>query len=148
MTLYGWIISCVLDLGFIAGAYLNSLPMLLGFNILRWAFIGPYAALNIALASEIAKYSYLKDSAHLETSCNGCMSMGTKIGAGVGTALMGWLLELGGYVANAPTQPRSAGNMLIFMYAVLPSIMHIVITIMFSFLKVEKANAALESGVN
>lgn len=144
MTLYGWIVSCVLDIGFIAGAHMHSLALMLIFNILRWAFIGPYAASNIAICSEIAKHSYLKNGVHLEASCNGCTSMGTKIGGGIGTAIMGWLLDASGYVANAPVQPAGTNQMLIFMYAVLPFFIHIILTVLFGLLKVEKANKTLE----
>ena len=61
-------------------------------------------------------------------------------GGGIGTALTGWLLAAGGYVANAAVQPESCINMLHFMYLWLPMLLNLVITILLSRLTVEKAN--------
>ena len=70
-----------------------------------------------------------------------CSSFGIKVGNGLGTALCGILLDLGGYVANAPVQPDSAVNMLNFMYLWFPLIAVALTTVVMYFLKVEKANA-------
>lgn len=45
-----------------------------------------------------------------------CTSLGVKIGGGIGTAVVGWLLELSGYVGTHAVQPQSALNMMQFMY--------------------------------
>ena len=70
-----------------------------------------------------------------------CSSLGIKLGSGIGTALAGWLLAAGGYVANAAVQPQSCINMLNFLYLWFPLIMVVIMIILLSQLKVEKANA-------
>ena len=69
-----------------------------------------------------------------------CSSLGIKIGSGIGTALTGWLLAAGGYIANAEIQPQSCINMLNFLYLWFPFIMVIIMIILLYSLKVEKAN--------
>lgn len=69
-----------------------------------------------------------------------CSSLGVKIGGGIGTAAVGWLLDLGGYVGTAATQTEGAVNMIFTMYIVLPVIFGVVITIILGMLNVEKAN--------
>ena len=69
-----------------------------------------------------------------------CSSFGIKVGNGLGTALCGILLDLGGYVPNQ-AQPQSSINMLNFMYLWFPLIAVALTTIVMYFLKVEKANA-------
>ena len=74
-----------------------------------------------------------------------CTSLGVKIGGGIGTALAGWMLAASGYIPNAVTQVDSCINMLYFMYLWIPMIINLVIAFLLSRLKVEQANARLES---
>ena len=73
-----------------------------------------------------------------------CTSLGVKLGGGIGTAVVGWLLELSGYVGTASVQPASCIRMLQFMYLWLPFIFEILITIMLSCLNVEQENERLK----
>ena len=59
---------------------------------------------------------------------------------GIGTAAVGWLLNIGGYVGTATVQSQSAINMIFHMYITLPVVFGVIITIILSMLKVEKAN--------
>lgn len=69
-----------------------------------------------------------------------CTSLGVKIGGGIGTAVVGWLLEISGYVGKNPTQPASALTMLQVMYLWIPFIIEILITIVLSKMNVEATN--------
>ena len=68
-----------------------------------------------------------------------CISFGTKVGGGIGTAITGWLLAASGYVSNAATQSQSCINMLHVMYLWLPMIFNLCITLILTRLNVEKA---------
>lgn len=61
----------------------------------------------------------------------------------LGTAICGWLLAAVGYVENAAVQTAGTTNMLHVMYLWLPMVFNIVVTIILSKLKVEKASADL-----
>ena len=69
-----------------------------------------------------------------------CSSMGVKVGAGIGNALTGWLLEASHYNGTAAVQPESALSMITAMYVVLPLIFSAVTLILLALQKVEKAN--------
>lgn len=69
-----------------------------------------------------------------------CSSLGVKVGGGIGTAAVGWLLKLGGFVGTATVQSESAIRMIFNLYITFPFILGIVITVLLAFLDVEKAN--------
>ena len=93
-----------------------------------------------ALIAACSDYTYRTTGKRIDGTMYSCSSLGVKIGGGIGTALTGWLLAAGGYVANAAVQPESCINMLHFMYLWLPMILNLLITILLSRLTVEKAN--------
>ena len=73
-----------------------------------------------------------------------CTSLGVKIGGGIGTAVVGWMLELSGYVGTNSVQPQSALNMMQFMYLWLPLIFDVLIWFILSKMNVEEANVKLK----
>ena len=64
--------------------------------------------------------------------------MGIKVGGGIGTAISGFLLSAGGYIANAEVQPQSAINMLNFMFLWIPLIVTVIIIVVVCFMDVDK----------
>lgn len=60
--------------------------------------------------------------------------------SGVGSALLGWFLELGGYVGSAATQTAGALSMIQFLYVIVPTVLALVMIGLLSLLTVEKAN--------
>ena len=73
-----------------------------------------------------------------------CTSLGVKIGGGIGTAVVGWLLELSGYVGTYAVQPQSALHMMQFMYLWLPLIFDVLIMFILSRMNVEETNAKIK----
>ena len=74
-----------------------------------------------------------------------CTSLGVKIGGGIGTAVVGWMLEFSGYVGTKATQPQSALDMMQFMYLWLPLIFDVLIMFVLSRMNVEGANKKLKA---
>ena len=68
-----------------------------------------------------------------------------KIGGGIGTAVVGWMLEFSGYVGTNATQPQSALDMMQFMYLWLPLIFDVLIMFVLSRMNVEGANKKLKA---
>jgi GPH family glycoside/pentoside/hexuronide:cation symporter len=93
-----------------------------------------------ALIAACSDYTYKTTGNRIDGTMYSCSSLGVKIGGGIGTALAGWLLAAGGYIANAEIQPESCINMLNFMYLWLPMIFNFIMTLLLSRLNVEKAN--------
>ena len=52
-----------------------------------------------ALIAEI-RYTFRTKGVHLDGMMFSCSSLGVKVGGGIGTAAVGWLLEAGGYVGT------------------------------------------------
>ena len=69
---------------------------------------------------------------------------GLKLGGGLGAAIVGWLLDLGGFDGQLAVQSQSCIDMLHFMYLWLPMIINIIIVVLLTQLNVEKANEKQE----
>jgi GPH family glycoside/pentoside/hexuronide:cation symporter len=74
-----------------------------------------------------------------------CTSFGMKVGSGIGSGLMGWLLAAAGFSQELAVQSTACNNMFIFMFAGIPIIVTVATTIIYYFLKVEKKNIALRA---
>ena len=96
-----------------------------------------------ALVAEASEYTYRKTGKRLDGSMYSCTSFGMKVGSGIGSGLSGWLLAASGFDATAAVQSVACNNMLIFMFAGIPLIVTIATTVIYYFLKVEKANKEL-----
>lgn len=119
---------------------MHNIPMMLIFTGVAAIAMSPMQGDLNALIAACSDYTYRTTGKRIDGTMYSCSSLGVKIGGGIGTALTGWLLAAGGYVANAAVQPESCINMLHFMYLWLPMILNLLITILLSRLTVEKAN--------
>lgn len=145
VNLYGYILVVVSSIVFVIAGYMGNVLLMLITMALAGLGSSPlYGDLN-ALIAESSEYTYYKTGKRIDGTMFSCSSLGIKIGSGVGTALSGWLLEAGKYVANAEVQPQSCINMLQFMYLWFPLIIAICLMALLSQLKVEKANREWES---
>lgn len=61
-----------------------------------------------AMVSDTIDYGEWKTGCRTEGLVNSACSFGYKIGNGIGSALLGWILELGGYAGQAAVQTDSA----------------------------------------
>lgn len=129
----------------VVGGYLGSLPMMLVFSGVAAIGMSPLQGDLNALIASCSEYTFLTKHKRIDGTMYSCTSLGVKIGGGIGTALAGWLLAASGYVANAAAQPNSCINMLYFMYLWIPMIINLIIALLLSKLKVEQANAKLET---
>lgn len=122
------------------------IPMTI-FIVLRGLFSASFAGTQNVITAQIADYSYLKNKIHIEGSIFSCTSFGSKVGSGVATALVGWLLELGGYVGTAAVQTDGALTMIIVIFAGLPTLFYGMIALLLWRLDVEKATNRLKETV-
>lgn len=82
---------------------------------------------------------------------NAAASFGNKLGTALGTAVLGWVLQLGGFVSDAVTQSASAVSSITFMFAIFPTIVCAAILVL-SFIydldgeKYTKIEAAIKEG--
>ncbi|MDQ0728794.1 MFS transporter [Microbacterium sp. W4I20] len=98
----------------------------------------PNASAMFALVADVIDYGEWKSGVRLDGMTYAAATAGQNFGAGLGTALVGWLLAFGNYDGLASSQPQSAINVEIFLYLVLPGITAILIGVIIYFLNVDK----------
>ena len=86
---------------------------------------------------------YLKTGKRIDGMMYSCSSFGIKVGGSLGTAICGWMLASVGYVENAAVQTAGTIDMLHFLYLWAPIIFYVLVTVVLSLLRVEKANEKL-----
>ncbi len=143
LNLTGYVIGTICRGLVIVGAMIGNIPMMLVCSALASFAISPLQGDLTALIAASSEYTYLTENKRIDGTMFSCSSFGTKLGSGIGTALSGWLLAASGFINNAATQPESCINMLHFMYLWMPMIIDLVIMLILSRLKVEKANETL-----
>ena len=148
LNLTGYIIGTICRGLVIVGAMIGSIPMMLVCSALASFAISPLQGDLTALIAASSEYTYLTENKRIDGTMFSCSSFGTKLGGGIGTAMSGWLLAAGGYVADAAVQSASCINMLHCMYLWIPMIINFVIMLILSRLKVEKANEELIAAKN
>lgn len=145
INLMGYALATVARGLVIVAGYMQNLPLMLLFTGIASLGMSPLQGDLNALIAECSEYTYLTKKKRIDGTMFSCTSLGVKIGGGIGTALTGWLLQLGGFVKGALVQPESCINMIYFMYLWIPMIINLIITILLSRLKVEQENAALKN---
>ena len=103
----------------------------------------PGSATYAAYVAAIDEHNYMRTGHRMTGSMFSCSSVGTKVGQGLGTALCGLLLDLGGFDGLAATQTSSAITTIIAIYVIAPIVCAIAQFILYYLLDVEKANKKL-----
>ena len=129
----------------VVAGYMGSVPLMLVFTALAALGQGQWQGdMNEVIAS-CSEYTYLTQGKRIDGTMYSCTSLGVKIGGGIGTAVVGWMLELSGYVGRNATQPQSALDMMQFIYLWLPLIFDVLIMFVLSRMNVEGANKKLKA---
>lgn len=142
---YSYLLATAARLGVVVAGYMGSIPLMLLFTAIAALGQGPWQGDMNAVIANCSEYTYLTKGKRIDGSMYSCTSLGVKIGGGIGTALSGWMLELSGFInGDTAAQPDSCIKMMYFMYLWLPFILDLLITIILSFMNVEKANKELK----
>lgn len=144
VNFWGYVISDVLGIFLIYFALQKNVSMMLLFMFLKGTFAGSMTGTLNALIAEISGYTYRTKGVRIDGMMFSCSSLGVKVGGGIGTAAVGWLLNAGGYVGTAAVQTSGAISMIFSMYITLPVILGVVITVLLGFMKVEKENKRID----
>lgn len=126
----------------IGGLSVNFPLIMAGFIIQAIGKAPQTGALN-ALIAETDEYSYLKFGHRMTGTIYSCSSVGIKIGTGLGTALCGFLLDLGGFDGMAEVQTAGAVATINWSYLLAYALLPILSIVVFYFMKVEKENKQL-----
>ena len=129
----------------VVAGYMGSVPLMLVFTALAALGQGPWQGDMNAVIASCSEYTYLTQGKRIDGTMYSCTSLGVKIGGGIGTAVVGWMLELSGYVGRNATQLQSALDMMQFIYLWLPLIFDVLIMFVLSRMNVEGANKKLKA---
>ena len=129
----------------VVAGYMGSVPLMMAFTALAALGQGPWQGDMNAVIASCSEYTYLTQGKRIDGTMYSCTSLGVKIGGGIGTAVVGWMLEFSGYVGTNVTQPQSALDMMQFMYLWLPLIFDVLIMFVLSRMNVEDANKKLKA---
>ena len=129
----------------VVAGYMGSVPLMMAFTALAALGQGPWQGDMNAVIASCSEYTYLTQGKRIDGTMYSCTSLGVKIGGGIGTAVVGWMLELSGYVGRNATQPQSALDMMQFIYLWLPLIFDVLIMFVLSRMNVEGANEKLKA---
>ncbi len=91
-----------------------------------------------AMVSDTIDYGEWKTGYRTEGLVNSACSFGYKIGNGVGSALLGWILEFGGYVGTAAIQTESAIISIKVCFVWIPIIIYVIGLIIMKFYNLDK----------
>ncbi len=144
LNLRGYILAVIGRGMVVVAGYMGNIPMMMAFTALAALGQGPWQGDMNAVIASCSEYTYLTQGKRVDGTMYSCTSLGVKIGGGIGTALVGWLLELSGYVGTNPVQPQSALSMMQFIYLWLPFIFDALILLVLSRLNVEGANEKIK----
>ncbi len=144
LNLRGYIIAVIGRALVVVAGYMGNIPMMMAFTALAALGQGPWQGDMNAVIASCSEYTYLTQGKRVDGTMYSCTSLGVKIGGGIGTAVVGWLLEFSGYVGTNAVQPQSALQMIQFMYLWLPFIFNVLIMLVLSRMNVEDANEKIK----
>ena len=143
MNLAGYILGTAGRVGVIIAGYMGNVPLMLAGTAIGAIGMAPWQGNLNALVAECSEHTFLQYGKRIDGTMYSCTSMGLKVGSGLGTAIVGWLLNFGGFNGQLKVQSQSCINMLHFMYLWLPMIINILVALLLTQLNVEKANEKL-----
>jgi sugar (Glycoside-Pentoside-Hexuronide) transporter len=88
--------------------------------------LGAAVPLIGSLMPDIVDYGEWKHGQATPGILNSAASLGTKVGTGLGTSIVLWTLNMGGYVATASVQTAGAQGAITVSYIILPLIFNII----------------------
>ncbi len=91
-----------------------------------------------AMVSDTIDYGEWKTGVRTEGLVNSACSFGYKIGNGIGSALLGLILKIGGYVGEAATQTASALTSIRVCFVWIPIVVYIAGLIIMKFYHLDK----------
>lgn len=140
LNIAGYFLAVLGRIGVLIGACIGSIPMMLGCTAIASLGISPLQGGMNALTASCCEYTFLTQRKRIDGTMYSCSSFGIKVGAGLGTAICGWMMATAGYVENAATQTASTLNMLHILYLWVPIILNIAVMVLLTYLNVERAN--------
>ncbi len=136
--LIGSIVSICGYIVAIFGGNAHSVPVLLTGLLISGLGMGVGAGLIFAMMADTVDYGEWRSGVRAQGLLYSASSFGVKVGMGIGGALGGLILSMGGYVAKSDVQSSSALAAISFNYLWAPIIGQIIMIILLLFYRLDK----------
>ncbi|NOW06665.1 MFS transporter [Clostridium beijerinckii] len=101
-----------------------------------------------AIVSDTIEYGEWKTGYRTEGLVNSASSFGFKVGSGLGSAMIGWILGFGGYSENSVVQSASALLSINTIFIYIPIVVSILQIIVMAFYHLDKEYDSIIEGLN
>lgn len=122
----------------VMGVFSENLTMLIVGLVINGIGLVPFTAALSGIVADVGDIIYWKTGVPVQGSIFSLASAGMKIGSGLQSAIVGWSLSVGGYVAGAAVQSESTILAIKSMQIYFPLLTVVLITIITLFLNYEK----------
>lgn len=148
MLLFGSFLQVV---GFAAALFVpESILVVLAGLVIRTCGLGIFVTNLFASVADVADYVDLKYNVHIAGVTNSVTSFGMKVGVGLGSAALGWVLAAGGYSAELANSGAVQSGATIFAermcYTGIPVICSVLVLVLSSFINVDRKLEELRRG--
>lgn len=134
------IVACIFMIVGQCFAMIDTHAML--YQIIAAAFRGIACSLAIsvlfAMIADCVEYSHWKTGIRAEGVNFSAATVGQKLGQGLSSGVMGWILAASGYDGNLDVQPKSALDMILNIYIWIPIVVSVIILILLCFHNLDK----------
>ena len=108
----------------------------------------PMTTLMYPLLADVIDYGEYKFGKRIDGMTSSCVSFGTKVGTGLGSALLGWGLNIGGYVGTAEVQSASAISAIRSVYSFVPLAFTAAGMILYFFANLDKISPEVQEKIS
>ena len=133
------IIGCVLNIaGFALMLFTTNYALIIACSVLRGVASACMGATMWAMVSDTIDYGEWKTGNRTEGLVNSACSFGYKIGNGLGSAILGWIISFGGYVDTAAVPSTQAVFSVKLAFAIIPIVIYVVIIVLLQGYKLDQ----------
>ena len=107
-------------------------------SVLKGIGAVPASMLLVLLVLDCAEFNEWKGIHRMEGTMSSMVGLAQKVGAAIGTGVLGFILQFAGYTGDAATMPGSAVTMIRMLYSLIPMVLYILVALAMKAYKLDK----------
>ncbi|MDD6692563.1 MAG: MFS transporter, partial [Lachnospiraceae bacterium] len=129
----------VVSAGYLINYFAGSnVALLIVGNLLTGAGVVPMSMLTGLLIIDLAEYNEYRGMRRLEGSLSAVNGFAKKVGAGIGSGILGIIIGLAGYDGTLAVQPDSALTMIRLLYSLIPMVLYLGVYLAYRFYRLDR----------
>lgn len=129
----------VVSVGYLVNYFAGSnLGLLIAGALLTGAGVVPMSMLTGLLIIDLAEYNEYRGMRRLEGSLSAVNGFAKKVGAGIGSGILGIIIGLAGYDGTLAVQPDSALTMIRLLYSLIPMVLYLGVYLAYRFYRLDR----------